>query len=113
MKPEVFDAKPVRQEVKWDIENGTAVLIFKKNFTRFERALQRFLKGPENVRLRLDNKGTDIWLMCDGNNSIKGICEKMNEKYREDIEPVVPRVTKFLVMLLQRNLIKLKAEKKE
>lgn len=109
----VLSAKPIRSEVKWEVENDRVIITFKKQFTRFERFLQRWLKGPENIRVRLDEKGSYIWHLCDGKHSIKDICRKVDERYKEAIEPVGPRVTRFLTLLLQRNLIRLEPEKLE
>lgn len=98
---------PKRLDVKWEKKNGVVVVTFKKNFNRFEKLLQKILKGPENIRLRMDKQGTDIWELCDGKHSVKDICDAMNEKYKEEIEPVPQRVSGFLQILLQRQLIKL------
>jgi len=98
---------PKRLDVKWEKENGVVVVTFKKNFTRFEKLLQKILKGPENIRLRMDKQGTDIWELCDGKHSVKDICDVMNEKYKEEMEPVPQRVSGFLQILLQRQLITL------
>ncbi|MEW6069524.1 MAG: PqqD family protein [Candidatus Thermoplasmatota archaeon] len=103
----VMNAKPVRQPVNWELEDGKVVIVVKKHFTKLERLLQKYLKGPENVRIPLDSLGSAIWLLCDGKHTIKEICEEMHKNYKEKIEPVAPRVTKFLVMLLRRNFIRL------
>lgn len=103
---------PKRLGVKWEKEeDGVVVVTFKKNFTRFEKILQRFLKGPENIRLRMDKQGSDIWELCDGKHSVKDICDRMNKKYKEEIEPVPQRVSGFLQILLQRQLIILERRK--
>ncbi|PJB22343.1 MAG: hypothetical protein CO114_00555, partial [Euryarchaeota archaeon CG_4_9_14_3_um_filter_38_12] len=49
---------PKRLDVKWEKENGVVIITFKKNFNRFEKFLQKILKGPENIRLRMDKQGT-------------------------------------------------------
>jgi hypothetical protein len=98
---------PKRLDVKWEKEKGVVIITFKKNFTRFEKFLQKFLKGPENIRLRMDKHGTDIWELCDGKHSAKDICDAMNAKYKEEMEPVPQRVSGFLQILLQRQLIRL------
>ncbi len=103
---------PKRLDVKWEKKNGVVVVTFKKNFNRFEKLLQKILKGPENIRLRMDKQGTDIWELCDGKHSVKDICDAMNEEYKEEMEPVPQRVSGFLQILLQRQLIKLEVKEK-
>jgi hypothetical protein len=52
--------------------------------------------------------------MCDGEHTIKDICEEMDRKYKEEMEPVVRRVGKFIEMLLKLNLVTLRGvEEKE
>jgi hypothetical protein len=101
------------EEVKWVEEEGLVVLIYPKNFTRFERFLQKRVGGPKDIRRPLDDKGTFIWKMCDGDHNIHEICNDCHFKFKEDIEPVVRRVWGFLEKLIQLNLITIEKEDKE
>lgn len=112
-KKRVLLAYPIRNDVKWQKENGVVIITFKKNFTRFERFLSKYLKGPEDIRLRLDECGTRIWELCDGNHAIKDILLMMDKEFKEKIEPVDKRVSGFLEILLKRGLISLKKEVKK
>jgi hypothetical protein len=94
-------------------EDDIVVLIYPKNFTRFERFLHRHIGGPENIRRPLDDKGTFIWKMCDGNHNVHEICKDTYGEFKEDIEPVIRRVWGFLETLLKLNLISMDAPKKE
>lgn len=105
-------AIPVRANLKWRIDGEEAVVILKKNFTRFERFIQKFLKGPSYMRYRLDRLGTSIWQLCDGTHTVDEICTIMRERYQEEIEPVKKRVVLYLRMLLARGLIYFTSEKK-
>lgn len=102
---------PVRNNVEWVLHDESSYIILKKNFTRFEKFLQKYLKGPEYMRYKLDKIGTSIWQLCDGTYTIKDICSAMEEKYKEEIEPASQRVIGFINMLLQRNLIFIRKEK--
>ncbi|MEM2899609.1 MAG: PqqD family protein, partial [Thermoplasmata archaeon] len=90
-----------------------AILFYPKNFTRFERFLHKYLGGPTIIRRPLDIKGTRIWEMCDGKTDILHICINVDAKYKEEMEPVIPRVLKFLEMLLKRGLLRLLPEPNE
>ncbi len=98
----------VRVERKED--EGTVVLIYKKNFTRFERWLHKLIGGPEYIRRPLDRPGTTIWDLCDGEHTILDIVNEVEELYREDVAPALPRVAKFVQMLRERNLVLLLKE---
>jgi hypothetical protein len=103
-----MSAYPVRNPVKWRMEGGRAIIIYKKDLGRVEKKIQKVIGGPENIRRPLDDKGTDIWQMCDGEHTLLQICEEMDKKYKEEMEPVIKRVGRFIEMLLSLNLISLK-----
>jgi hypothetical protein len=110
----MLSAKPLRNEaVKWEEEDGKIVLVYPKNFTRFERFLHRRVGGPSDIRRPLDEKGTLIWKMCDGEHNIHEICTDLYKEFREDIEPVLRRVWGFLEILHNLNLITFEVQDKE
>jgi hypothetical protein len=102
---------PVRQPVKWEIENERVILIYPKNFTKFENWLHDRIGGPDIIQRPLDEVGSKIWLMCDGKHTIEYICTELDEQYREEIEPVLDRVWKFLEVLLKQNLVYISKER--
>lgn len=93
------------EEVEWVEEEGNVVLIYPKNFTKFEKFLHKRIGGPANIRRPLDDKGTYIWKMCDGEHSVHEICQATYDEFKEEIEPVLRRVWGFLSILLKLNLI--------
>ncbi|UCE37221.1 MAG: PqqD family protein [Thermoplasmata archaeon] len=106
--------KPKRNEaVKWEEEDDRIILIYPKNFTRFERFLHRHIGGPGTIRRPLDDKGTFIWRMCDGDHNVHDICQASYNEFKEDIEPVLRRVWGFLEILLKLNLIIMETPKKK
>lgn len=110
----VLSCKPVRnEEVNWEEEDGKIILIYPKNFTRFESFLHRHLGGPDNIRRPLDKKGTFIWNMCDGEHNVDEICRASYKEFKEDIEPVLRRVWGFLQVLHNLNLITFDVPEKE
>lgn len=105
----VLSVYPVHNLVKWERESDRVVLIYKKDFSKFERRLQKRLGGPDVIRRPLDEKGSRIWELCDGQHTLQDICDEMDALYHEDIEPVLDRVWKFLEILLKLNLIRLES----
>ena len=110
----VLMAVPVRNEagLKWETgERGIITIIHDKDLKRWERWLMKRVGGSPIVRRRLDKYGSDIWRLCDGRHTVAEICSEMDRRYKEDIEPVLTRVSGFLRILLARNLVLLKSEK--
>jgi hypothetical protein len=113
-KRRVLLSYPIRtkhKDFKWyrNKTDGLVVIKIKKNFGRFERALRKVAGGPEFLKIPLDEQGTRIWELCDGKHNILQIAKIAYAEFKEDIEPVLPRVVKFLELLLKRNFISLKA----
>ncbi len=102
---------PIRRPVKWELVDEKVVLIYPKNFTKFETWLHKRIGGPDKIKRPLDEVGSKIWLMCDGKHSIEYICTELYEQYREELEPVLERVWKFLEVLLKLNLIYISPKK--
>lgn len=121
MKLESLDPKmrtllmciPKRNEaVEWVEEGEKVVLIYPKNFTRFERFLYKRIGGPDVIRRPMDDMGTYIWKMCDGEHNVHEICRATYSEFKEDIEPVLTRVWGFLETLLKLNLITIEKPEK-
>jgi hypothetical protein len=111
-KRRVLKALPVRtrhKDLKWwhGKKDGLIVIRMRKNFSRVERALRKVAGGPEFLKIPLDRPGSRIWELCDGKHTVLDIARIMNKEFQEDMEPVLPRVIKFMELLLKRNLISL------
>lgn len=93
--------------VEWeeDGETGLVTLVYPKNFTRFERFLSFFLRPVPLLRRPLDEPGSFIWLMCDGDTDIATICTAVDDAFKEEMEPVLRRVVGFIEMMAKRGLV--------
>ncbi len=107
----ILTSYPVRNKVKWVLEDDRVVLIYPKDFSKFETWLHKRIGGPDMIRRPLDEIGTHIWMMCDGKHTIQDICTELDEIYHEDIEPVLDRVSKFLEILVKSNLIQISSKR--
>lgn len=108
----VLTAYPVRTrspELRWySKKDGTVTIKIKKNFGRIVGKLKKVVGGPDFLRIPLDGPGSMIWRNCDGKHNIIEICELVHAEYKEEVEPVLPRIIKFIEHLLKRNMVSLK-----
>jgi hypothetical protein len=102
---------PVRQPVKWRIEDGMVVISYRKQFTPLEQWLHRKLGGPGAIRRPLDECGTLIWTLCDGRHTLLEICDEVYERYHEKVEPVFKTVITFVERLNATGLLRMEKEK--
>ncbi|MBN1390355.1 MAG: PqqD family peptide modification chaperone [Candidatus Thermoplasmatota archaeon] len=98
---------PVRSEVEWFYRDGRVVLEYPKNFNRLERQLHKVLKGPKNIRRPLDEVGTLLWEMSDGEHSLVEIYLEQQKRFHERVEPVDKVVGGLLETMLELGLMRL------
>ena len=104
----ILSAIPQRNEdfLKWELDpKGRVTITHAKNLKSWERWLMKRLGGSSILKRKLDEPGSDIWVLCDGEHTVAAICAVLDQKYKERIEPVLTRVVQFLEILLSRNLI--------
>jgi len=105
--------RPVRNpDVEWEEDPRThrVTLVYPKDFSVAERALKRALRAVDEIRRPLDDPGSDIWRLCDGEHDIADICTEVDAKYKEAMEPVLTRVSDFVKLLADRGLVRLRRE---
>jgi len=86
-------------------QNGHAIILiprFQGFITR--RLLQPRLKNPY-IKLELDTLGTAAWLLLNGKNTVREVCQELRSRLQEKIEPAEDRVTRFLSQLYNQKLI--------
>lgn len=56
-------------------------------------------------KIRLDELGTAVWKKIDGVKNAGQIAEELESEHGDKMQPVVPRLSKFLVILKNAKLI--------
>lgn len=76
---------------------------------RFKTELAKKFLMPRGkspyIRANLDEFGSEVWLLLDGNKKVKQIAEALLAKFGERIEPVNQRLTMFLTQLYRNGFI--------
>lgn len=105
--PDPRSIYPIRADVDWKYRDGIIVLKYPKDFNSFERFLNRFIKGPEEIRRPLDDVGTLLWEMSDGEHSLLEIYLRQQNRFHERVEPVDKVVGSLLETFLKLHLMRL------
>jgi hypothetical protein len=107
MGPDPKALFPIRSEVKWYQRGDIVVLEYPKNLTRMEKRINKLIKGPENIKRPLDEVGTLLWKLSDGEHSLLDIYMEEQETFHERVEPLDKVVGSLLETLLKLGLLRL------
>lgn len=98
---------PIRAPVRTEDRNGRTVLVYPKDFSLFERKLHSIIGGPDVIRRPLDDIGTMLWNMADGETDLMTIYLAEQEAFDERVEPVDRVVGGLLETMLKLGLMRL------
>ena len=90
---------PVRN-VKWETSEEGHVVLLRPKYRNgiLARILLPRMKNPY-FKIKLDEIGTAVWLLCDGESCVADIAENLKEEFGDKIEPCVGRLELFLAHL--------------
>lgn len=93
--------------LSWETDEQTSQIriLVPKFKGEFGKKACRFFHRSETFNLKLDDFGTAIWLVCDGKTTVETIGEHLKSQFGEQIEPLHPRLARFLRMLEQHSAI--------
>ena len=99
--------RPVRNDaIQWqETDAGEAELTIPYRKDRFARAVAFIVHLPETRRVRLDEVGTFVWKLCDGNNTVDGIVRALSKHYKMNRAEVEASVGRCLQILAERRFI--------
>ena len=74
----------------------------------FNKIAQKLFKKPKISYIHLDEFGSFVWKISDGENDITALGERVKEKFAEKAEPLYPRLAKYFQILESYNFIQWK-----
>ena len=83
-RDDVMKSRPVRNSlIKWEeSENGEVSLVVPQKETAWVKIVSRLFMLPTSRVVALDEVGSSVWTMCDGNNTIDVIIRSLSNKYK-------------------------------
>ena len=86
-------------------KDGIVTLLEPKFKNRFlVKYLRPRVKNPF-LKIKLDQIGSAVWLLCDGKRCVGEIVDQMEAKFEKEIEPCIGRLELFLTHLERSNYI--------
>ena len=83
-RDDVLKSRPVRNSlIKWEkTENGEVSLVVPQKKTLWVRSISKIFMLPSSRVVILDDVGSFVWIMCDGNNTIDSMVSTLRNKYK-------------------------------
>ena len=99
--------RPIRDR-EWHVdEESTSVHITHPRFgSSVGRRVGSLFGVSPTYEVKLDEYGSAIWELCDGRKTAEEIGKALKERFGEAVEPLYPRLSKFLQTMERNKLIR-------
>ena len=109
IKSNYLEKIPLKNELlKWKIDEENKVVLLIENSGFFNRMAQKILKKPPITYVHLDNMGSFVWPLIDGEKNIIELGKAVDEHFGEAAKPLYERLVKFFQILESYKFIKWK-----
>ena len=98
---------PIRKIERFTEENGVITLEI-ENKGIFNRVAQKLLKKPKISYIHLDEMGSFVWPLIDGERNITDIGVFVKEHFGEKAEPLYERLAKYFKVLESYGFVEFK-----
>ena len=91
---------PVRPaHIKWTADEAGIVTLDIENTGLFNRAAQKLLHKPKVSHIHLDEMGSFVWPLLDGEKNIIELGRMVEERFGEKANPLYERLAKYFQIL--------------
>ncbi len=105
---------PVRPDwLKWSADEQGAVTLDIENKGFVNRIAQKLLRKPKVSHIHLDEMGSFIWPLIDGERSVLDISVPFEEHFGEKAQPLYERIAKYFQILESYGFIQWRAKDSE
>lgn len=100
-----LDRRPLRNEkFAWSADGGKVTLEI-ENKGVMNRIFQKLLKKPKISYVHLDEMGSFVWPIIDGEKTVFEIGKAVEEHFGNEAEPLYERLVKYFQILESYNFI--------
>ena len=104
-----LDRIPVRREgMEWSTGDDGLVTLHVENKGVLNTVAQKLFKKPRITYVHLDENGSFIWPLIDGEKDITAIGVYVKAHFGEAAEPLYPRLAKFIQILSSYGFVTFK-----
>jgi hypothetical protein len=106
-RDEFLKTKPVRNpSLEWKADDqGKTLVILPPKERRKTGRLSNLLGVPEQKKFSIDEIGSIVWSMCDGEHNIKNIVEALNQRFKLNREEAETGLQTYMKQLSKKGLV--------
>ena len=97
---------PVRADIKWSADEDGKVTLEIENKGVFNRIAQKLFKKPKTSYVHLDETGSFVWPLIDGEKDIIEIGKVVEAEFGEKANPLYERLATYFRILNSYGFIK-------
>ena len=92
-----LDLIPQRAEtLRWHTDEATGLITLEvENTGVFNTIAQKVFHKPRTTQVHLDETGSYLWPLIDGQKTVADLAECMKQQFGEKAEPLYPRIIKY------------------
>ena len=91
--------------------SGNAVLVLKRRRSWWANIVAKIFYVPEERKIGLDELGTFVWDLCDGQTNVKAIISRFAQEHKLGKKEAEVSVVEYMKRLTKKGLIGLMVEK--
>ena len=100
LKENYLERKPMRPErISWSADEKGIVTLDIENVGFFNRLAQKLFKKPPVSHIHLDEMGSFVWPLMDGEKDIAALGVLVKEHFGDAAEPLYERLAKYFQIL--------------
>ena len=104
-----LDRRPARaQRIEWSKDDNGMIMLHIENTGAFNRIAQKLFKKPKVSYVHLDETGSFIWPILDGERSIIELGKEVEAHFGEKAHPLYERLAKYFQILDSYHFIEWK-----
>ena len=104
-----LDLIPERMEsLRWHRDFRERVILEVENTGLFNRIAQKVFGKPRFTKVHLDEVGSFLWPLIDGENTVETLAQLEKDAFGEKAEPLYPRIVTYFQMLENCHFIAFK-----
>jgi len=94
-----------KQDLNWETDEKGLITLLIENRGVFNRIAQTCFKKPKISYIHLDEMGSFIWPLIDGETSVLELAEKVDARFGESAQPLYERLAKYIQILESYSFI--------